>query len=58
MARCETAYQNYEFFTVSHAVNDFCVVTLSSLYLDIIKDHLYCDGADSASAAAHRARSG
>ena len=48
MARCETAYQNYEFFTVSHAVNDFCVVTLSSLYLDIIKDHLYCDGADSA----------
>ena len=49
MARCETAYQNYEFFTVSHAVNDFCVVTLSSLYLDIIKDHLYCDGADSAS---------
>ena len=43
MARCETAYQNYEFFTVSHAVNDFCVVTLSSLYLDIIKDRLYCE---------------
>lgn len=29
-------------------MNDFCVVTLSSLYLDIIKDHLYCDGKDSA----------
>ena len=40
--------QDYEFLTVSHAVNDFCVVTLSSLYLDIIKDRLYCDGADSA----------
>ena len=40
--------QDYEFLTVSHAVNDFCVVTLSSLYLDIIKDHLYCDGKDSA----------
>ena len=48
LVKCEAAYQNYEFLTVSHAVNDFCVVTLSSLYLDIIKDRLYCDGADSA----------
>ena len=47
LERCEAAYQNYEFFTVSHAINEFCVVTLSSLYLDIIKDHLYCDGKDS-----------
>ena len=49
LEKCETAYQNYEFFTVSHAINDFCVVTLSSLYLDIIKDHLYCDAKDSQS---------
>mgnify|MGYP002535702593 FL=1 len=48
LVRCEAAYKDYEFLTVSHAVNDFCVVTLSSLYLDIIKDRLYCDGADSA----------
>ena len=48
LVKCEAAYQDYEFLTVSHAVNDFCVVTLSSLYLDIIKDHLYCDGKDSA----------
>ena len=47
LERCEAAYQNYEFFTVSHAINEFCVVTLSSLYLDIIKDQLYCDGKDS-----------
>ena len=47
LVKCEKAYQDYEFLTVSHAVNDFCVVTLSSLYLDIIKDHLYCDGKDS-----------
>ena len=40
--KCETAYQNYEFHVVSHAVNDFCVVDLSSFYLDIIKDRLYC----------------
>ncbi len=40
--RCEAAYQNYEFHVISHAVNDFCVVDLSSFYLDIIKDRLYC----------------
>ncbi len=40
--RCEAAYRNYEFHVVSHAVNDFCVVELSSFYLDIIKDRLYC----------------
>ena len=41
--RCFTAYDNYEFHVVSHAINDFCVVELSSFYLDIIKDRLYCD---------------
>ena len=41
--KCETAYYNYEFHVVSHAINDFCVVELSSFYLDIIKDRLYCD---------------
>ncbi len=40
---CRSAYQNYEFHVVSHAINDFCVVELSSFYLDIIKDRLYCD---------------
>ncbi len=41
--RCFAAYDNYEFHVVSHAVNDFCVVELSSFYLDIIKDRLYCE---------------
>ena len=40
------AYDEYEFHTVSHAINDFCVVDLSSFYFDIIKDRLYCDDAD------------
>ena len=43
------AYDAYEFHVVSHAINDFCVVDLSSFYLDIIKDRLYCDGRDSLS---------
>ncbi len=41
------AYDDYEFHVISHAINDFCVVELSSFYLDIIKDRLYCDGKDS-----------
>ena len=40
-------YDNYEFHSVSHAINDFCVVELSSFYFDILKDRLYCDEADS-----------
>ena len=47
--RVAKAYDNYEFHVVSHAINDFCVVELSSFYLDIVKDRLYCDGADSLS---------
>ena len=42
-------YDNYEFHAISHAINDFCVIDLSSFYFDIIKDRLYCDGADSLS---------
>ena len=41
--KCEQAYKDYEFLTITHAVNDFCVVELSNFYLDIIKDRLYCD---------------
>ena len=40
------AYDEYEFHVLSHAINDFCVVELSSFYLDIIKDRLYCEETD------------
>ena len=43
------SYDDYEFHAVSHAINDFCVVDLSSFYFDIIKDRLYCDGENSLS---------
>ena len=46
IAKCFAAYDNYEFHVVSHAINDFCVVDLSSFYLDIIKDRLYCEEKD------------
>ena len=46
--KAEQSYRNYEFHMITHAVNDFCVTTLSSFYLDIVKDRLYCEGAESA----------
>ncbi|MCQ2558799.1 MAG: class I tRNA ligase family protein, partial [Oscillospiraceae bacterium] len=40
------AYNEYEFHVISHEINDFCVSELSSFYLDIIKDRLYCEEKD------------
>lgn len=40
-ARCEKAYDKYEFFKVYHALNNFFTVDLSATYLDILKDRLY-----------------
>ncbi len=47
IVKVEEAYLDYEFHVVSHLINDFCVVDLSSFYLDIIKDRLYCELPDS-----------
>lgn len=44
--KCFKAYDDYEFHVVSHAINEFCVIDLSSFYLDIIKDRLYCEDQD------------
>jgi isoleucyl-tRNA synthetase len=38
------AYEGYQFHRVYHLVHNFCVVEMSSFYLDIIKDRLYCGG--------------
>ncbi len=47
LARCREAYEKFEFHVVYHALNNFCSVDLSALYLDIVKDRLYCEGAKS-----------
>lgn len=39
--KCLNAYDQYEFHTIYHTLHNFCVVDLSSFYLDIIKDRLY-----------------
>ncbi len=45
IAECRAAYANYEFHKVYHTLNQFCAVDLSSLYVDITKDRMYCDPA-------------
>ena len=42
------AYRNYEFHIVQHAIHNFCIVDMSNFYLDVIKDRLYAEKADSA----------
>lgn len=43
----KTAYDEYEFHAVFHAVVQFCVVDLSNTYMDILKDRLYVEKSDS-----------
>ncbi len=44
-----TAYESYEFHMIYHNIHNFCVVDMSNVYLDIIKDRLYTHKADSMS---------
>ncbi len=52
--RASRHYENFEFHRFYQDFRTFCDVTLSSDYFDIIKDRLYCDGADSPSRRAAR----
>jgi isoleucyl-tRNA synthetase len=45
VARVREAYAAYEFHVVYHQVLQYCAVDLSSFYLDVLKDRLYCDAA-------------
>lgn len=47
ITKVRRAYEDFEFHTVFHALNNFCSVDLSSVYLDILKDRLYTFRADS-----------
>lgn len=41
------SYEKYEYHTIFHAVHNFCVVDMSNFYLDVIKDRLYVEKAES-----------
>ncbi|MGE5421762.1 MAG: isoleucine--tRNA ligase [Ignavibacteriales bacterium] len=47
IGRVTRAYENYEFHVVYHSIHNFCTVDMSSIYMDIIKDRLYCSHPDS-----------
>ncbi|WP_306547393.1 isoleucine--tRNA ligase [Desulfobulbus sp.] len=40
--RITSAYERYEFHAVYHGLHNFCGATISSLYMDVLKDRLYC----------------
>jgi isoleucyl-tRNA synthetase len=42
--KIEKGYIDYEYHTVFHSVYNFFTVELSSYYLDVLKDRLYCSG--------------
>jgi isoleucyl-tRNA synthetase len=46
VGRVLQGYQDYEFHVVYHQLVQYCAVDLSSFYLDVLKDRLYCDPAD------------
>ncbi len=46
--KVDRAYSSFAFHEVYHAVYRFCVVDMSSFYLDILKDRLYTFRSDSA----------
>ncbi len=44
---CLSAFEKLEFYRVYQILTQFCAVELSSLYVDVTKDRLYCDPVDS-----------
>jgi len=46
VARVRDAYDAYEFHLVYHQLVQYTAADLSSFYLDVLKDRLYCDAAD------------
>jgi isoleucyl-tRNA synthetase len=44
---CLTAYESFEFRKVFNSINQFCTTDLSAIYIDALKDRMYCDAPDS-----------
>ena len=48
IAQAKNGYDTFEFHESYHAIHNFCVVDMSNFYLDVLKDRLYVEKADSA----------
>ncbi|WP_411827161.1 isoleucine--tRNA ligase [Luteolibacter sp. AS25] len=44
---CLAAFESFEFRKVFNAINQFCTNDLSAIYIDALKDRMYCDAPDS-----------
>jgi len=49
IANVTQAYENFIFHRVFSLLYNFCTVEMSSIYMDVLKDRMYCDAADSPS---------
>jgi isoleucyl-tRNA synthetase len=47
IVKVTNAYETCSFYEVYHAVYQFCIIDMSSFYLDILKDRLYTHKSDS-----------
>ncbi|NMA66850.1 MAG: isoleucine--tRNA ligase [Clostridiaceae bacterium] len=44
--KIEKAFSEYEFHTMLHSIHNFCVIDMSSFYLDVTKDRMYVSKPD------------
>jgi isoleucyl-tRNA synthetase len=44
--KCVAGFKAYAFPSVYHNINRFCTTDLSALYVDVLKDRLYCNAAN------------
>jgi isoleucyl-tRNA synthetase len=49
IAEVTISYEEFVFHRVFTLIHNFCAVEMSSIYMDLLKDRMYCDGADSLS---------
>jgi isoleucyl-tRNA synthetase len=49
IAEVTDAYESFIFHRVFTLIHNFCAVEMSSIYMDVLKDRMYCDSADSLS---------
>lgn len=47
LRKIKRAYETYEFHLVTYEIHRFCTVELSSLFIDINRDYLYCEAKNS-----------
>jgi isoleucyl-tRNA synthetase len=49
IANVTQAYENFVFHRVFSLIYNFCTVEMSNIYMDVLKDRMYCDASDSLS---------